>query len=110
MAFDARGWRRGGRFACTNLVQSNLTPLHHPLAPRQGVSLGAGRKGASLGAKKENLLVDFYPDRQLQFGNAFYLRGYLSAVKMFSTVEGDVSYRLPNRVAAKQLYRSVCCV
>lgn len=28
----------------------------------------------------------------------------------YFTAEDDVSYRLPNRVAAKQLYRSVCCV
>lgn len=42
--------------------------------------------------------------------NSFYLLGGLSAEKVFTAAEDDVSYRLPNRVAAKQLYRSVCCV
>lgn len=28
----------------------------------------------------------------------------------YFTAEGDISYRLPNRVAAKQFYRSVLCV
>ncbi len=28
----------------------------------------------------------------------------------YFTAEGDISYRLPNRVAAKQLIRSLYCV
>lgn len=43
-------------------------------------------------------------------GNAFYQIWHLSAVMFYFTAEDDVSYRLPNRVAAKQLYRSVLCV
>ena len=42
--------------------------------------------------------------------NSFYLLGGLSAEKVFTAAEDDVSYRLPNRVVAKQLFRSVLCV
>lgn len=42
--------------------------------------------------------------------NSFYLLGGLSEEKVFTATEDDVSYRLPNRVAAKQFYKSVLCV
>lgn len=43
-------------------------------------------------------------------GNAFYQIWHLSAVMFYFTAEGDILYRLPNRMETSQLFRSVLCV